>query len=102
MNDKETQKIVQEAKDIKDLLNHPGWGVVRSKLDARMLTLVNIESLDSKSPEDLAIEIKARQYASRILLQFLRDDVIGTASQVEFHKPLTLNREEVIFREEDR
>jgi hypothetical protein len=78
--DSETAQILTEADEIKNLTESRGWGIIKAKLDAKILDLQNISNIDENN---LAIDLKARLLASRFLFAWLKEDVYGVIEQQE-------------------
>jgi len=101
--DKETKKILDEGKTLKDFMSHEGYGIAKSKLINRVSEIIDIHTMDMNvSPEQLAIELKARKLASQLVLDWIRIDIEGTVQQAETNgQNFTLNQKSWIIREED-
>ena len=100
--DVKTSNIIREGKQLKDLTNHEGYAIAKAKLISRLQGIIDIHTLDmDTTPEQLAIELKARQKASQMVLEWLRVDIEGTVQQTETNtSAFTLNTESLIIREE--
>lgn len=81
--DKETEKILTDAEEIRGMLASKGWEIVKEKLDLKILDLQNISNLDMTKPETLPAQLVARQLAVDILFTWLRADVYGAIEQAQ-------------------
>lgn len=101
--DKETKKILEEGKTLKEFIEHEGYKIAKSKLFNRVSALIDIHTMDMNvTPEQLAIELKARKLASQTILDWIRIDIEGTVQQAETNgQNFTLNQKSWIIREED-
>jgi hypothetical protein len=63
------------------MLTGRGWGIVKTKLDSKILDLQNINNLDFTSEQTVLFDLRARKMAADILFQWLKDDVYGFADQ---------------------
>lgn len=70
MIDTETQKVLSEGDQLKYLTEQSGWGIVKRKLMDKIMDLGSVLGLDSTDPHKLAIEIAARQLATKILIDW--------------------------------
>lgn len=79
--DKESQKILTEADHVESMIKSTGWGIVKAKLDTRILDLQNINNLDTTDITTLPTQLAARKMTSEILFAWLKDDVYGFIEQ---------------------
>lgn len=86
-DDRETNKVLTEQEKIKSLVDSEGWGVVKSKLLARLTDAMDIGNIDDSSPEKLLTDIRARKIAVGMVWDWLKMDVEGTAEQYVENKP---------------
>lgn len=100
--DKETKKILDEGKVLKEFISHEGYVIAKAKLFSRVSGLIDIHTIDMNvTPEHLAIELKARQKASQTILDWIRVDIEGTVQQAETNgQNFTLNQKSWIIRED--
>lgn len=70
-----------DADEVLLMLSSRGWGVVKGKLDAKILDLQNINNIDVASVENMVADIKARKMAADLLFEFLKQDVYGFVEQ---------------------
>lgn len=77
----EEKKILSDGERLTLMLEHEGWAIARSLLSERILELQMIGDIVSLSPEDMAIQVKAKKLAAEILYAFLTQDIEGTAAQ---------------------
>lgn len=77
--DPESQKQLTDAEEVQLMLNSKGWAIAKQKLDEKILDLQNIANLDE---QNLAVDLKARIMASKILFEWAKNDVYGFVHQV--------------------
>ena len=75
--DKETQAVMLDGEEIRAMTSGKGWELVKSKLDARILDLQNINNLDTSSLDTIGIQIAARKMATDLIFDWLKIDVYG-------------------------
>lgn len=92
--DAETQKQLTDGEEVRNLLGSKGWGVIKPKLDARILDLQNIHNLDDDKPETLSIQLAARKLAVDLIFGWLKGDVYGMVEQAEGNAPPVENTDE--------
>lgn len=87
---------------MKEFISHEGYAIAKAKLFSRVSELIDIHTMDMNvSPEQLAIELKARKLASQIILDWIRIDIEGTVQQAETNgQNFTLNQKSWIIRED--
>lgn len=94
--DKETLSINREGQMIDDFTKSEGWTWIKDRLTERILDLQSIRNINDKlSPEEVVLDIKARNTAVEILLEVIRT-VEGRASQHANNNHLTEIHEEII------
>lgn len=100
--DKETKKILDEGKVLKEFISHEGYAIAKTKLFNRVSGIIDIHTMNMNlAPEQLAIELKARQLASQTILDWIRIDIEGTVQQAETNgQNFTLNQKSWIIRED--
>lgn len=76
--DKDTQKIVSDAEEIKNTIGTKGWSLVYAKLQEKILDLQNINNIDE---DNVAVDLKARIMASKLLFEWAKNDVYGAIEQ---------------------
>lgn len=98
--DAETHAILTEADHVRNLTTSDGWRIVKSKLDARILDLQNINNLDLTTTESAIFDLKARKMASDLLFAWLKDDIYGFIQQQESNSASLIDkpREDFIDR----
>lgn len=96
MEDKETQQVLSEAKQLQSLVGSEGWSVARGKLTQKIIDLQNAFNIEDKSADEMLVDLKARKQASLVLFDWLRD-VEGTASGADdvrvFRKSYIITKE---------
>lgn len=100
--DKETKKILDEGKVLKEFISHEGYAIAKAKLFNRVSGIIDIHTMDMEQPpQQLAVELKARKLASQIILDWFRIDIEGTVQQAETNgQNFTLNQKSWIIRED--
>lgn len=78
--DEESQRQLTDSEEVARMLQSAGWQIVKNKLDEKILDLQNIENLDESN---LAVDLKARIMASKILFAWVKGDVYGFVEQAE-------------------
>lgn len=94
MDDAETKQILSEADQVKSMLESDGWKLVKSKLDARILDLQNINNLDLTKLESVNTQIAARKMAVDEIFGWLKGDVYGFVEQQEKNNQSLMERAE--------
>lgn len=89
--DPETKKELSDGEEVANLLDSRGWGIVKTKLDNRIIDLQNINNLDGDKPETLSIQLAARKMASDLLFVWLTSDVYGYAEQQKANAEMLLD-----------
>ena len=79
--DKDTTRNLTEADNIFLMTETDGWKLVKSKLDARILDLQNINNLDTTDLATLPAQLAGRKFASEIIYSWLKDDIYGFIEQ---------------------
>lgn len=79
--DIETAITLSEGEEVGLMVEGRGWGIVKAKLDARILDLQNINNLDFTNEQTVLFDLKARKMAADLLFSWLKDDVYGFAEQ---------------------
>lgn len=100
MADNETTQLLTDADHVKNMTDSQGWGVVKAKLDQRILDLQNINNLDLVKIETLPQQLAARKMAVDEIWAWLKQDVYGFVQQQESNnQDLSDKQEEFIGRE---
>ena len=81
--DAETKQILTDADEIKATLSGRGWSIIKAKLDTLILDLQNIHNIEGTTSDDMMMSLKARAMASKLLFDWLKNDVYGTVEQAE-------------------
>lgn len=95
--DNETKEVLTVQDTIKKLTEHEGWGFVRSLLMSKIVDLQDINDVDTTSPENAVRDIKARQFAGKILLEWL-NEIEGTVEQSKSNNSLLPSKDSYIVR----
>lgn len=77
----DTQKVLTDGEEVFNTTQSKGWGVMKGKLDARILDLQNINNLDFTSQDSVLFDLKARKMAADLLFAWLKQDVYGFIEQ---------------------
>jgi len=94
--DKETLAIQREGQMIDDFCKSEGWTWIKDRLSENILDLQSIRNINDKlSPEEVVLDIKARNTAVEILLEVIRK-VEGRASQHSNNNQVITTHEEII------
>ena len=97
--DQDTKELLTEGEKLKMLLEHDGWGIVYQKFSDKIMDLQFIANVDDSSPEKALIDMKARKYAVSILLDWMKNDIIGTVEQYNNNNNLAKPVNSIIIRE---
>lgn len=81
--DPESNELLSEGDEVRATLQSRGWAVIKQTLDDRILDLQNIENIEGDTTDALMLDLKSRRAASRILFDWLRNDVYGFVAQQE-------------------
>lgn len=78
----------KEAKSIADIIDSEAWGLMKQDLIDKLIQLQDIQQINTEitTAEQIAIDIKARKEAAKILYEWLRE-MEGKKDQVEINKP---------------
>jgi hypothetical protein len=79
--DKETKEILSDGEEVRLLTESRGWGVIKAKLDGRILDLQNINNLDLSDIKTLPAQLAGRKMAVDEIWAWLKADVYGFAEQ---------------------
>lgn len=93
----ETAKILSEQDKLRLLTEHDGWATVKALLMGTVVELQSIDGIDTSSPENVVIDIKSRQIASKKLLDWLRE-IEGTVEQGKTNDSLLPKKDSYIVR----
>jgi len=94
--DKDTQKVLNEGERLKSLVENTGWELAKAKLTEKILDLQSIKNLSGVTPEEVVSEIKARNTAVDILMEWLKE-IEGSAEQYAGNKVI-LEETDVFLR----
>jgi hypothetical protein len=83
----DTAKMLSEGDELELLVIGRAWAIVRQRLTDKILDISDIFSLDNQDINKLAMELGARQIASEILWNWLRD-IEGDAIRNKTNKEL--------------
>ena len=98
--DADTSKVLTDAEHVRNLVESQGWAVIKSKLDARILDLQNINNLDLTDPATLNVQLASRKMAVDSIWGWLKEDVYGFIEQQEKNSAdLTEKGEQFIERQ---
>jgi ribosomal protein S8 len=100
--DKETKQVATEASILDELVQHEGYKIFKTKMLQKVSYLIDITTIDMEvEPSQLAIELKAREKASKIILDLIRIEIEGTIQQAKTNtQPFTLKENDYIIRED--
>lgn len=85
-----------EAQHIQNLIESDGWKIVEQKVRDRILDLQNINNIDEAN---LAVDLKARIMASKLLFDWLKSDVYGAVEQASAAVTPKPSEDSIILRE---
>jgi hypothetical protein len=88
--DSDTKQTLLEGEKLKLLTEHEGWGIAYDKFSAKILELQYIGNVDDSTPEKALIDMKARKLAVEVLMNWMKNDILGTVEQ--FNTNNTLQR----------
>lgn len=94
--DKDTLNVLSEGETLKFLTEHSGWGIARRKLMDKIIDLQSIKNIRASSPEEVVADIKARNAAVDILMEWLKE-IEGAADQYAANK-VVLEETDVFIR----
>lgn len=99
--DADTKQILTDGEKLKLLTEHQGWSIMYAKFSEKIMDLQFIANVDDSSPEKALIDMKARKYAVSVLLDWMKNDILGTVEQHinnnNYEKPIA----SYIYREEN-
>lgn len=98
--DNETKKVLTEGEKLKLLTEHDGWEVAYQKFSDKIMDLQFIANVDDTTAEKALIDMKARKYAVTILMDWMKNDILGTVQQHINNNNLTKPVKSYILREE--
>ncbi|MCK9370772.1 hypothetical protein M0R04_12755 [Candidatus Dojkabacteria bacterium] len=78
----ETQKIITEGEELKQMVNSEGWRIARQKLGAKVASLSDILLIEDVDPNKLMLQLAANQQAIKILITWLKE-IEGEVIKVE-------------------
>lgn len=93
----DTQKELTDAEEVANLIQSTGWGVIKGKLDERILDLQNINNLDLTAIDTVAAQIAARKMASDLIFAWLKQDVFGFVEQQSVNSQNLIDKQEEGF-----
>ena len=80
---KQTQKILSDNQDLKELVDSKGWLVAKKKLYDYIFALESLSNIDlTKTPEEIAKEVIIKFTIKDILLKWVAD-VEGSVEQTQ-------------------
>lgn len=79
--DSDTKQVLTDGEKLKLLIEHDGWNIVYQKFSDKIMDLQFIANVDDSSPDKALIDMKARKYAVSILLDWMKNDILGTVEQ---------------------
>lgn len=85
--DLETKKLLEEQAAVAEIVNNPGWKVIREKFFNKLLSLQNVFEISDLNKTTIREEIKARKVAHDWLTDFWQD-IEGTKAQAEDNSSL--------------
>lgn len=98
--DNETKQILTDGEKLKLLTEHEGWHIVYEKFSEKIMDLQFIANVDDSSPEKALIDMKARKYAVVVLMDWMKNDILGAVEQHINNNNLTKPIRSYILREE--
>lgn len=84
--DADTNKVLTDAEEVRNLTHSRGWAVIHAKLVEKILDLQNINNIDAEKPETLTTQLLGRKLASDLLYGWLKADVFGAVEQADAAK----------------
>lgn len=96
--DKKTQKLLDDGRELKNLVESSGWQTAKKELLKKLAVLDSITSLPSMKSEDRLLEMSIREGVISVILEWIRD----IEGSVEQHKQNTkalseIREEQTIF-----
>lgn len=81
--DKETQQNMTELEQLTAMLNSSGWAICKKRFDEKVFDLQNIFNVDDEDPAKASVELRARKMASKLLFDWMKQDIYGFVEQQE-------------------
>lgn len=97
--DEETKKVLTDGDKLKALVESEGWQIVYRKFSDKIMDLQFIANVDDATPEKAFIDMQARKYAVSILMDWMKNDILGTVEQHINNNKLTKTENGYIVRE---
>lgn len=98
--DSDTKQVLTDGEKLKLLTEHQGWGILYQKFSDKIMDLQFIANVDDSTPEKAIIDMKSRKYAVAILLDWMKNDILGTVEQHINNNKLEKPIASYIYREE--
>ena len=98
----ESNRLLGEANDLRELIDSPGWKQAKNKLFKKLIQLDSVNALDIEGKEDSQVvrEIQRRTDLFAFIMDWLRE-IEGEGKSTEFTKDITRIREDEIVLEFD-
>ena len=95
--DKETAKVLNKGKVVRDFVKSDVWEEIKSELIAKVVAEADITTVEEADPVALLQEIKARKKAINIVMGWIRE-VEGEANKYEANEQAfrTIREESII------
>lgn len=78
--DIDTQKVLTEGEQIRNLTREGGWGLAKQRLTNKLLDLQSINNIDTTKTDDVILDIKVRKNVVAIVLEWVKE-IEGIAAQ---------------------
>lgn len=93
----ETNKLLGQASDLRDLIDNPGWKVAKGKLFKKLIQLDSVNAIDMEEKEDAQIvrELERRRDLFAFIKEWL-SEIEGEGRSTEFNQNISQIREEEI------
>lgn len=78
--DLETQKVLTEGEQIRNLVRDGGWGLAKQRLTDKLIDLQSVNNIDTDDPNKLILDIQTRKGVIAIVLEWLKE-IEGIAAQ---------------------
>lgn len=97
--DKETQKVLDEGREVAEFVNSAAWQRVKKNLFDKLITLDSLTAIPTSLPNEAKlVELTARAGAVSIVIQWIQE-VEGVAKQHQANSDAmmaTLRRESIV------
>ena len=95
---KETQEVLSDGDQLSLMIKGTGWAIARKRLIDQVMDLQSIRNINEAEPEKMMLDIKARNTAVDILIDWLKD-IEGSAEQFKNNfGESDKEREEIVLR----